>query len=299
MNTRIGLIGVLALLGAGWGLTQPLSKIVVATGHGPLGIIFWQFLIATLFLTVIQAVRRRPFRTDRPALFIYIVIAVIGTLLPNGASYLAYRHLPSGIMSILISTIPMASFGLALALGNDRFSVPRLVGLGLGLAGIVLIVAPQESLTVANAHIWVLVALIAPAFYACEANFVGTWGTAGLGAIQVLHGASLVGMVLTLPLALATGQFYPPILDSADLALIASSMIHALCYSLYVWLVGRAGATFASQCSYLVTGFGVLWAMALLSERYPATVWLALLLVLGGIFLVQPRPSAPQPKTAQ
>ena len=107
MTSRLGLIGILVLLGAGWGLTQPLSKIVVSTGYLPFGIIFWQFLIGALLLTAVQALRRRPFRTDRPALVIYAVIAVIGTLLPNGASYLAYRHLPAGIMSILISTVPM------------------------------------------------------------------------------------------------------------------------------------------------------------------------------------------------
>ena len=117
MNQRFGLIGILVLLGAGWGLTQPLSKIVVSTGYKPLGIIFWQFLIGVVFLTVIQAVRRRPFRTDPPALTIYLVIALIGTLIPNGASYVAYRHVPAGIMSILISTVPMIAFAIALLLG--------------------------------------------------------------------------------------------------------------------------------------------------------------------------------------
>jgi drug/metabolite transporter (DMT)-like permease len=292
MRETLGLVGVLVLLGAGWGLTQPLSKIVVATGHLPFGIIFWQFLIGALFLTGVQAVRRRPFRTDPPALFVYAVIAVIGTLIPNGASYLAYRHLPAGIMSILISTVPMIAFAIALALGTDRFTLPRVADLTLGLAGIVLIVAPEGSLSVQGATFWVLVALVAPALYACEANFVGSYGTAGLGAIQVLHGASALGVLMVLPLALVSGQAYlpewPP--APADTALLATSVIHALCYSTYVWLVGRAGSTFAAQCSYLVTGCGVLWAIALLGERYSGWVWLAMILVLGGIVLVQPRP---------
>src|SRR5690606_5325100 len=125
MTRSPGLVGVLVLLGAGWGLTQPLSKIVVATGHLPFGIILWQFVIGALFLTAIQAIRGRPFRTDPPALFVYAVIAVIGTVIPNGASYLAYRHLPAGIMSILISTVPMIAFAIALTLRADRFTLPR------------------------------------------------------------------------------------------------------------------------------------------------------------------------------
>lgn len=76
-----------------------------------------------------------------------------------------------------------------------------------------------------------------------------------------------------------------------DWALIASSTLHALVYSGYVWLVGRAGATFAAQVSYLVTGSGILWAMALLGESYSGWVWAALGLMFIGLFLVQPRES--------
>lgn len=36
-----GLTAILLLLGAGWGLTQPLAKIAVSTGHGHFGLIFW------------------------------------------------------------------------------------------------------------------------------------------------------------------------------------------------------------------------------------------------------------------
>ena len=52
--------------------------------------------------------------------------------------------------------------------------------------------------------------------------------------------------------------------------MLVSGVLNVLAYSGYVWLVGRAGSVFASQIAYLVTGFGVLWSMALLGERYSA-----------------------------
>ena len=55
------------------------------------------------------------------------------------------------------------------------------------------------------------------------------------------------------------------------------------------WLVGRAGAVFGGQVAYLVTGFGVVWSMLLLGERYSGWVWAALALMLAGLALVQPR----------
>jgi len=53
--------------------------------------------------------------------------------------------------------------------------------------------------------------------------------------------------------------------------------------------VGRAGSVFASQVSYLVTGFGVLWAILFLGESYSAYVWSAMAVMMLGLFLVRPR----------
>ena len=78
----------------------------------------------------------------------------------------------------------------------------------------------------------------------------------------------------------------------AEWAILASGVLNALAYSGYVWLVGRAGSVFASQIAYVVTGFGVLWSMALLGERYSPWVWAAFVLMLGGVALVQPRKPA-------
>ena len=41
--------------------------------------------------------------------------------------------------------------------------------------------------------------------------------------------------------------------------------------------------------AYLVTGFGVLWSMLLLDERYSALVWVAFAILIAGIALVQPK----------
>jgi drug/metabolite transporter (DMT)-like permease len=58
--------------------------------------------------------------------------------------------------------------------------------------------------------------------------------------------------------------------------------------------VRRTGPVFAVQVSYLVTVFGVFWAKVILSEIYVPQVWLALLAMLAGMYLVQPRkPSEP------
>ena len=285
-----GLFAALVVMGAGWGMTQPLAKIAVSDGYRHFGLIFWQLVIGGLVLGAVQRLRGRKLRLDRPAIRVYLIIALVGTLIPNSASFEAARHLPAGLISILLALVPMFAFPIALGLGNERFAPLRFLGLVLGLAGVVLIVGPEASLPDRAMVAFVPLALVAPFFYGLEGNIVARWGVAGLGPVEVLFGASLVGTALALPLAIVSGQFIDPRAPygAPDLALVMSSVIHVTVYTAYVWMVGRAGPVFAVQVSYLVTGFGVLWAMILLGEMYSAWVWSAMGVMLFGMFLVQP-----------
>lgn len=288
---RAGLLAGLVLMGAGWGLTLPLTKIAVSEGYRPFGIIVWQLLIGVLVLGAINLARGRRLPLGRGQMALYAVIALIGTVLPNSASYQAAVHLPAGILALTISLVPILTFPLAMAMGLDRWGWVRAAGLAAGLGGVLLIVLPGTSLPEPAMLAALPLALAAPLLYALEGNVVAKWGTQGLDPIQVLLGASLAGLLIALPLALATGQaFLPPLTPKApDYAILLSSAIHALAYAGYVGMVGRAGPVFAAQVSYLVTGFGMISAMMLLGERYSGWVWAAFGLMLLGMFLVQPR----------
>jgi drug/metabolite transporter (DMT)-like permease len=292
---RLVLTGLLVLIGAAWGITQPFAKIAVSEGYRHFGIIFWQFALGAVLLAAINRARGRGLPFEPRHLMLYAIIALIGTLLPNSASYTAAIHLPSGILSIVLSLVPMMSFPVALALGLDRFSALRFTGLVLGFSAILMIALPETSLPDPAMVWWLPLALIAPAFYAVEGNFVARYGTEGLDAVQVLLGASLVGLLVAAPLAMVSGQWISPLppWGAPDLAIVGSSTAHALAYAGYVWMVGRAGPVFAAQVSYLVTAFGILWAWLIFGETYSGWVWGAIALMFAGLFLVQPR-SAPQ-----
>lgn len=285
------LTAILIAIGAGWGLTQPLTKMAVSDGAGAMGLVFWQLAIGAVLLSIINRVRGKPLPITRHTIGLYLFIAVLGTLLPNFFSYRAAFHLPSGVMSIIISTIPMMAFPIALALGTDRFSLRRLAGLSLGLTGVALIALPETSLPERAMVAWLPIALIAPLCYAIEGNVVGKWGMLGLDGVQVLQGASLFGVVLALPVALSMGEWIAPVwpMPLDHRALVAGAAIHAIVYSGFMWLIVAAGAVFAAQVSTFVTGFGVLWAIWLLKEDYSGYIWTALALMVLGLTLVQPR----------
>ena len=166
-----------------------------------------------------------------------------------------------------------------------------MAGLCCGLLGVALIALPSASLPDAGMVAYLPIAMIGPLFYALEGNYVARFGTAGMDAVQAMCLASMIGVVIMLPVAVGSGQWIDPLQPwgRAEVALLAGSVVHNLCYCAYVWLAARAGAVFAAQTSYIVTGTGVIWAMLILGERFSPWVWAALFVMLLGLFLVQPR----------
>ena len=291
LRERVFYGAFLLCLGAVWGLTQPLTKIAVSTGYLHFGLLFWQMAIGALVMSLVAAFRGTPLPKGLAQWRTCLIIAVVGSIIPNTASYQAYVHLPSGILSILLSMIPIWAFPIALFLALDRFEWRRLAGLIVGLCAVLLLVLPGSDVTGAMPKFWIAIALISGMCYAFEGNFVAKWGTSGLDPAQVLWGASLIGVVISAPLALGTGQWISPLppYGPADFAQMAASVLHVAAYVGYVWLVPRVGPVFAVQISYCVTLFGVFWAALILNERYPSLVWAALVLMLVGMTLVQPR----------
>ena len=284
-------MALLLVLGVGWGSTQPLGKIAASTGIGPFALIFWQVVICVVVLGAITVVRGRGLVLTRRALGFYTVVALTGTVVPGFSFYVSVARLPAGIMSILISTVPLIAFPMAMALGMDRFDLKRMLGLTLGLLGVALIALPQSSLPDPAMVAFLPLAMLGPVLYAVEGTFVSRYGMAGMDPVQAMFGASLVGLLLTTPMMVIAGQWVSPLRPwgQAEVALLLSSGLHALLYSAYVGLAARAGAVFATQTSYIVTAAGLCWSMALLGERFSQWIWLALAVMLVGLSLVQPK----------
>ncbi|MCB1448945.1 MAG: DMT family transporter [Nitratireductor sp.] len=292
MNALIAPAALL-LFGIVWGTTIPLGKIAVSTGYHPLGLIFWQVVIVALALLPFIIGRRIWPRVDGIALRHYLAIAILGTILPNSISYFVAARLPAGILSIVISTVPMFSTAIAVGIGSERFSLRRIGGIALGLCAVLLLTAPGASLPDPALAIFVLIGLLPPLMYAFEGNYVASFAPRNIDPIASLFGASVLSALIAAPLAMVSGGFVDPIRawQAPEWALIFSSLGHVVAYTGYIWLLGVAGAVFTSQISYIVTFSGVATSAILLSEQYSWTVWLALLLMLAGMALVRPKRS--------
>ena len=88
-----------------------------------------------------------------------------------------------------------------------------------------------------------------------------------------------------------SGQFFIPTFDNPSLlySLLGIGAISAVGYSTFIFLIGNAGSVFAGQTGYLVTFFGIVWGIFLLSEVHSYFVWTSFLLIMVGIFFVRPK----------
>lgn len=282
------------LFGAGWGLSQPLNKIAVTGGYQPYGIIFWQGIVSAALAFAVCALRGLGLPRRSRHWRVCLMVTLLGMMLPHWATYTAVGHIPAGVMAVLLALIPVVSFPIAIAFGRDSASVRRFAGLSLGLSAVFIIVAARSVEDGPIPVGFILIGLIAPVCYALNNNLLARFGRAGLDPVQLMLGAAMLVVPLALPIALATGQFRAPSLppDGADLAMLAVAVIHTAVYVGFLWIIGQAGAVFAAQTSYFVTGFGVFWAIIFLGEQYPPLVWLAFAVMLAGLALVQPRAAA-------
>jgi drug/metabolite transporter (DMT)-like permease len=286
--------GYAALLavGAAWGLTTPLIKTATLQGTGALTIALWCAVFNALVLAPLAL--RRDGRwalppLDAPSLRLYAVLGALGMALPQWASMTGTTHLPAGIMSIVISLVPIFALPLALAIGSERFAPRRALGVALGAVAIMLI--GGGGLPAPELWVWVMVGALAPFLYAIEGAYVAASRAAGARPVVLLWVASLVAVAILLPMAALTGvKVAPRGVGPAEGAVLAAAALSLAAYAGYIRLLQRWGAVFGAQVAYTVTGCGIGWAMLLLGERYPPLVWAALALLFAGLALVQPRP---------
>ncbi|MDM8536921.1 DMT family transporter [Desulfobacterales bacterium HSG17] len=290
------LIATLLLIGILWGATIPLAKVAVSSGHAPLGITFWEQVIVAVVLGVVLIIRsiilRRRLRVplDRDSIVYYSTIAALGAVLPNLFSYWAMSQLPAGIMAIIVSSVPMFALAIAIAASIERLVPYRVLGVCLGCAAIIILVAPDASLPDPEKAIFVLVGLVAPFCYGLEGNYIARFTPPEAEPIITLFCAAIIGSLVTAPLALATGAWIDMFeaFTSSEQAIFGLSVIHAAAYAGYIWLIGKAGPVFSSQVAYIITISAMFLSAIFLGEGYSPYAFASLALMIAGMVLVQP-----------
>lgn len=217
-------------------------------------------------------------------------IALVGlttTSLTFGVLYVAEGVLPSSLAALIWAAAPPFSFGLAVALGRRRADGPSLAGVGLGTAGVALVVGVGGT-HAGHAGVLAALAVLGAALtyvagLTLSRDLAGRIPTFALaGGQQLLGGLALLVASAVLEHRGPERLDAPGLLALAYLAVVASAGAHTV----MVWLSGVAGPTFTSSWTYVAPFVALLAGALMLHEPVGPSAWAGgVLVVLGAVAL--------------
>jgi len=282
---------ILLFMGAAWGYTVILAKVVTAGGGHPFGIAMWTSALGAGLLLVFSAARRRPISFKRDVVWLYVVCGLLGVVVPAISFYFAAPHLPAGVLSITVTAGPILTFLFSAFFGLERFASLRVLGVAFGVLAVALLVVPETSLPDPSAVPWVLLACVPGLCYALE-NMILTFRLPdGASPFMITCGNYLVSSIVLMLVVVASDSFVPLAWPwgAVEWSIAGMAAINAVGYGLFIYLITYAGAVFATQVAYLITISGVAWGIIIFDEQHSVWVWLSLACILTGLTLIRPR----------
>jgi drug/metabolite transporter (DMT)-like permease len=219
---------------------------------------------------------------------VYALTGLLNLALPY--SILAYvaPKVPSGVLALGLTLVPIMVYALALALRIDRLRFGRLLGLLLGFAGVLLVLLPRTSLPAPEMVGWVALGLVAPLCYALNAVIIALMRPPATGALPLGFGLLFSSAIYAGIAMVVTGEYwaFPAPFSPADWATIAAMANNALTYVLIFVIIQRAGPVVFSTSNYIATLAGIGFGIWLFGDRPSVWIWAALVLMCVGLFLV-------------
>ena len=256
-----------------------------------------RFLVAGLILAVVSRLRGAP--APRPAEWkaatISGVFMVVGG---NGLVCWAELYVPSGLAALLVATVPLWLVAIA-RLGPDREIARPLevVGLGLGLAGVVVLVSgSNDEIGVGGATsdqvlIGALAILVASLSWAVGSMYnrraaLPSPPLYGTGLTMIAGGAVL------LLVALGTGEFAR--LSPADIAarswwsLAYLTLFGSIvAFSAYMWLLRNVRPAAAGTYAYVNPVVALFLGWWLAGEAFTPPMLVGSAIIVAAVVLVQ------------
>ncbi len=285
MNTPLIVWLILCLI---WGSTWIFIKLGLRD-LPPFTFAGIRFLLASAILWAIVIAWRRPLpKSGRD----WLKLAWVGSIaiaLNFGLVFWGEQHINSGLAAVMQATIP--AFGLVFAhyyLPNERLTARKLVGAGVGVAGVSLIFYDQmkiEGLAALQGSVALLVSSVCVAY----ANVFIKARCQHIDSSVIAAGQMVWGFfpLLALGAALEGNPFAhhwsrQAIQSLAYLALIGS----VLAFLLYFWLVTKIEVTKTMLISLVTPVTALLIGKLTLNERLSWRIAAGSAAILAGIWLI-------------
>lgn len=290
------------LLGFFWGSSYLFIKIGVDAGLQPFTLVSLRLLIGLALLAAVVAVAREGLPREPRTYGHLAVMGFFSVALPFTLITWAEQSVDSSLAAVLTGAVPIFTIPIAaLLLADERFSMHRLLGVLVGLAGVAVVVGFDPASLLGGALLPELALIGAAASYALG----------GVYARRNVHGLRpMIPALLQVALALVMVSIPALLLERPWEARLTAEALFAvawlgllgsgLAYLVFFRLLGRWGATRTTLVAYLLPIWGLVLGALVLSEPIDARLLVGTALVIGGIGLVnRRRVAAPAPAPQQ
>lgn len=283
-----------------WGSSFLLIKIGVSQLN-PLALVSGRTLVASLGFAAMIFLLRKPFPRDRKTLGSLILVGILNTALPFVLITWGESTIDSGLASVLNGTVPLFSLVIAhFLLNDDKIHIGKILGLGTGFVGILLLASRSVDPTHPNpigGQLAVLCAAISYAFAAVvtkrNLKNVDLTITAGVSMIFAAAMVLTVTLITLRPLPDLAALEPKVVLAVVILGLLNTFVANTF----YFRLINNWGASRTTMVTYTVPPTGILLGALFDNEPIDAKLIIGALLIVGGVALVnllRPRTKAIQ-----
>ena len=284
-NKTIWPLFLLISLGIIWGSGFTLARYATTHGVPPLGYSFWQSVGPAIALLVMTLVKEKRISISLRHLRYYLIAGVLGIALPNTNMYFAAQHVPAGILAVIVNTVPLMMYPLALMVRQEKFQWPRFFAVMLGVVGIMMIIGFKWN--VPGIDSWALITLLTPLFFAMCALYSVYDRPADSSSLSLATGMLVASVLVLIPLLIDTHNFYPlNSLSLPNLAIILEIILSSIGYVILFQLLKIAGAVYYSLVGGMVALTGLFWGWLLLGETISWWTVVAVILIIVAVVTV-------------
>ena len=280
---------IFALVGFLWGVPYLFIKVAVdeENGYAPAIVVFGRVLIGAAILIPLAIKDRSIFAALRGMKYVAFY-ALLEMIIPWILIGTAEQKISSGLAGLLIASVPIWSNLITYFQGDkDALKANRIVGIGIGFIGVVLIVG-IETFTGSSDPLSILMVIVSAIAYAYAVIMIRN-KLPDVSGVAINAVAMVLTAIFYLPFTIALWPDHA-ISREATYSVIALGVFSTgIAFAFFFTLMADIGPTRASLVTYWNTAIAVVLGVIILSEPLTIGMSIGLPLVMLGSWLVNRR----------
>lgn len=276
----------LVLLSLIWGGSFFFIKILLPD-FGPWTIAFLRSVFGLATITVIMVMLRKPFGLRQIPWVFMVVMALINTAIPWALIGFSETRLTSSMTSVVNATTPLWTLVVGVTIFGVAATRTQWLGMGLAFLGLPILAGVSPT-SLASVDLLGFASMLGATLCYAIGTHLSKRLSGGLTMYQITFGTLISAMMGSgLMFLLFERNSLAPLASPTTLGAIIGLGVFGsgIAYILFYFMVQKGSAQFATMVTYLVPVSAIFWGFTLLDEPVSWRLLVALVFILGGVYL--------------